>query len=88
MKFLMLLFYYQKIKPVNILESDNSILYSSNNIIVQITKIPFQIKYFNKKNNLILSEKNGYTKKRFNRNFRFQSIDATEKLYGGGARVH
>ena len=75
-----------KYQTKNVVESDNSILYSSNNIIFEIIKSPFQIKYFDKKNNLILSEKKGYIKKDSTEILEF-NINSTEKLYGGGARA-
>lgn len=84
----------------NIAESNNSILYSSNNIIVEIIKSPFQIKYFDKKNNLIFSEKSGYIKRKHiplenvKGNITVDStevlqfnISSDEVLYGGGARA-
>jgi alpha-glucosidase (family GH31 glycosyl hydrolase) len=57
----------------------------SNGIAIRIQKVPFKISYFNK-NNEILSEKTGYSKKESTEILSF-NIDATEKLYGGGARV-
>lgn len=84
----------------NILESENSIRYSSNNIIVEVIKSPFQIKYLDKKNNLILSEKSGYIKRKHiplenvKGNITVDStevlqfnISSNETLYGGGARA-
>ena len=59
--------------------------FSNKNIEIQIRKKPFQISYFYKKQ-FLLSEKNGYTKKDSTEILDF-NIDATEKLYGGGARV-
>ena len=84
----------------NILESENSIRYSSNNIIVEVIKSPFQIKYLDKKNNVILSEKSGYIKRKHiplenvKGNITVDStevlqfnISSDETLYGGGARA-
>jgi alpha-glucosidase (family GH31 glycosyl hydrolase) len=66
--------------------SDNSSKISSRNITIEVVHSPFQIKYFDKKNNLILSEKNGYSKKENSEVIDF-NLDNTEMLYGGGARV-
>ena len=66
--------------------SKNSSKISSKNITIEVVHSPFQIKYFDKKNNLILSEKNGYSKKENSETLDF-NLDQTEMLYGGGARV-
>jgi oligosaccharide 4-alpha-D-glucosyltransferase len=66
--------------------SDNSSKISSKNITIEVVHSPFQIKYFDRKNNLILSEKNGYSKKENAEVLDF-NLDKTEMLYGGGARV-
>jgi len=65
---------------------DNSSKISSKNITIEVVHSPFQIKYFDRKNNLILSEKNGYSKKENAEVIDF-NLDKTEMLYGGGARV-
>ena len=58
---------------------------SLGNLKIKIQKSPFKISYLN--NDIeILSEKNGYIKKDSTEILDF-NIDATEKLYGGGARV-
>jgi oligosaccharide 4-alpha-D-glucosyltransferase len=80
-------------------ESPNYLDIKTNTIEVQITKLPFQISYF-KKGELLLSEKLGYLKRKHEPlekvkgNIVYDSteviqfnINATEKLYGGGARV-
>ena len=63
----------------------NSIHFTTNGIDVSIQKVPFQITYSYKTKEL-LSEKNGYTKKDSTEVLDF-NIDATEVLYGGGARA-
>jgi oligosaccharide 4-alpha-D-glucosyltransferase len=50
-----------------------------------VDEAPFKITYFNK-NQQILSEKNGYTKKDSTEVIDF-NLDTTENLYGGGSRV-
>ena len=67
-------------------EGNNLTVYPSlGNLKIQIQKAPFKISYLNN-NKEFLSEKNGYTKKDSTETLDF-NIDATEKLYGGGARV-
>jgi oligosaccharide 4-alpha-D-glucosyltransferase len=66
-------------------ESDNYLELNTNNIKVHIQKKPFLITYL-KNNQLILSEKNGYTKKDSTETLDF-SISPDEILYGGGARA-
>ena len=77
------------LNPVNsiakVSENSNTITYSTSGITVNIQKSPFKITYFYK-NKEILSEKTGYTKKDSTEVLDF-NLDATEKLYGGGARV-
>ena len=78
----------------------NEISIDAKNIIIKIQKSPFQIKYFDKKNNLILSEKSGYLKRKHiplenvKGNIIADStevlqfaISSDEVLYGGGARA-
>ena len=66
-------------------ENENTINYSTSALDVTIQKSPFKIAYFYKGKEF-LSEKNGYTKKDSTEVLDF-NLDATEKLYGGGARV-
>ena len=66
-------------------ETKSEISYSTSGIEVRVEKSPFKISYFfNDK--LLLSEKNGYTKKDSTEILDF-TIDNTEALYGGGARA-
>ena len=67
-------------------ESNTSVSIETKNITVEVSKNLFQIRYLDKNKKMILSEKNGYTKKDSTEILEF-NIDATEKLYGGGARV-
>ena len=80
--------------------SSNSSKISSRNITVEVIHNPFQIKYLDKKNNLILSEKSGYIKRKHiplenvKGNITVDStevlqfnISSDETLYGGGARA-
>lgn len=69
----------------NVSENGNTIIYATSAIVVNIQKSPFKIAYFYKGKEF-LSEKNGYTKKDSTEVLDF-NLDATEKLYGGGARV-
>lgn len=66
-------------------QNANSIQFSTSGIGITIKKAPFQIVYFYK-NKELLSEKNGYTKKDSTEILDF-NLDATEVLYGGGARA-
>lgn len=66
-------------------ETTNEISFSTGGIEVKITKSPFQIAYFYKGKSL-LSEKNGYTKKDSTEVLDF-NLNATESLYGAGARA-
>jgi alpha-glucosidase (family GH31 glycosyl hydrolase) len=63
----------------------NSIHYTTTGLDVAIQKVPFQISY-SYKNKELLSEKNGYFKKDSTAIIDF-NLDATEVLYGGGARA-
>ena len=80
--------------------SDNSSKISSINLTIEVVHNPFQIKFFDKKNNLILSEKSGYFKQKHiplenvKGNIKADSteviqfnISSDEMLYGGGARA-
>jgi oligosaccharide 4-alpha-D-glucosyltransferase len=67
-------------------ETNKALSIQTKNITIEISKNLFQIRYLNKNKKEILSEKNGYTKKDSTETLDF-NIDATEKLYGGGARV-
>lgn len=66
-------------------ETATDIVYKTSGIEVRIAKSPFQISYFFK-GELLLSEKNGYTKKDATEVLDF-NLDAAESLYGGGARA-
>jgi len=63
----------------------NNIHFATNGIDVSVQKAPFKIAYSYKTKEL-LSEKNGYTKKDSTEVLDF-NLDATEVLYGGGARA-
>lgn len=63
----------------------NAVLYTTKGIVVTIEKSPFKISY-SYKNKELLSEKNGYTKKDSTEILDF-NLDASEVLYGGGARA-
>ena len=80
--------------------SDNSSKISSRNITIEVVHSPFQIKFYNKAKQLILSEKNGYFKQKHiplenvKGNIKVDSteviqfnISSDEILYGGGARA-
>lgn len=66
-------------------ETPTEIIYKTPGIEVRIVKSPFQISYFYKGKSL-LSEKNGYAKKDSTELLDF-NLDASESLYGGGARA-
>jgi oligosaccharide 4-alpha-D-glucosyltransferase len=66
-------------------ESTNILSINSKGIVTIIQKYPFQISYYNQEK-LLLSEKNGYIKKDSTEVLDF-NLDATEVLYGGGARA-
>lgn len=63
----------------------NEIRFSTSGIVVTIQKSPFQISYAYK-GKWLLSEKSGYVKNAANESIDF-NLDATESLYGGGARA-
>ncbi len=66
-------------------ESAIGIHYATAGMVVNITKVPFQISYAYKGKHLI-SEKNGYSKTAAAEILDF-NLDATEALYGAGARA-
>jgi alpha-glucosidase (family GH31 glycosyl hydrolase) len=68
-----------------IIETPSFISLYTKGIIVTIQKSPFQISYFNQQK-LILSEKNGFSKKDSTDVLDF-NIESSELLYGGGARA-
>ncbi|WP_276979442.1 TIM-barrel domain-containing protein [Flavobacterium filum] len=85
--------------PFQIQENADFIEIKTDELSIKITKSPFQITYFHQ-NKSILSEKLGYFKRkhepleRVKGNIVYDSteviqfnLNATEKLYGGGARV-
>lgn len=72
-------------------QSENAIIYSTKGIAVSIQKKPFKITYLYNSKELI-SEKNGYVKRGANSKDQPQetlefNLDATEALYGAGARA-
>ncbi|MGR7813132.1 TIM-barrel domain-containing protein [Lacinutrix undariae] len=66
-------------------EDNNTAKIITDGITVSITKKPFQIAYYYK-NELIISEKEGYSKDDSGENIQF-NITPDEVLYGGGARA-
>ena len=64
---------------------ENSISLITKGITVVINKSPFRITYSNK-GKVLISEKNGYTKKDSTETISF-NLDNSEALYGGGARA-
>jgi len=72
-------------------QSDNTLVCSTKGITVSIQKAPFQISYLYK-NNPLISERKGYVQRETNtkelpkETLEF-NLDATEALYGAGARV-
>ena len=68
-----------------IVETGNSIEYRTSGIKVLISKEPFNISYYYK-NELIISEKEGYAKTKKYETLSF-NLDDSEMLFGGGARV-
>ena len=70
-----------------LIETTDIISLYSDGMVISINKSPFQISYFYKNNQLILSEKNGYTKVNDSTQTIDFNISSDEKLYGGGARV-
>ena len=72
-------------------QSQNELVFSSKGITVSIVKNPFQISYLYK-NKQLVSEKNGYVKRENSTKEQPQetlefNLDATEALYGAGARA-
>ena len=70
---------------LKITTTPTSIQMATSGIVVVIEKSPFKISY-KYKNKELISEKTGYFKKENNEILDF-NLDATEVLYGGGARV-
>jgi oligosaccharide 4-alpha-D-glucosyltransferase len=72
-------------------QTQNELLFSSNGITVSVVKSPFQISYLYK-NKPLISEKNGYVKRENaskeqpKETLEF-NLDASEALYGAGARA-
>ncbi|RZJ67128.1 MAG: DUF4968 domain-containing protein, partial [Flavobacterium sp.] len=66
-------------------EKNGVIEFTTAGISIFIKKAPFQISY-SYKGKLLLSEKDGYIKKDSTEHLTF-NLDATEALYGGGARA-
>lgn len=75
----------EKLK-VKFSKSKNHLALNTNALKVNINLAPFQIQYSDHKGNLLLSEKNGYTKKDSTETLDF-NIGADDVLYGGGARA-
>ena len=63
-----------------------SLEFYTKKMTVRVEKSPFQILYFNKNEELIISEKKGYVKKDSLETIAF-NLKPNEVLYGGGARV-
>ncbi len=74
-----------KVNEVNLTENDSMILYTTTGISVEIKKAPFSIHYYYKGKELI-AENKGYIKTDSTEILDFK-LDATEKIYGAGARV-
>ncbi len=71
--------------PTRLQDSPDNIIFKTKGIEILIQKQPFMISYsYNGK--LLLSEKNGYTKKDSTEIIDF-NLSPSEALYGGGARV-
>ncbi len=70
---------------IEIVEGESSIEYSTSGIKVVISKEPFNISYYYN-DELIISEKEGYVKSQEYETLSF-SLDDSEMLFGGGARV-
>jgi len=66
-------------------DDDNQIILKSLELMLEITKSPFQVKYYGN-NRLLFSEKEGYVKKDSTEVLRF-NLNQDEILYGGGARA-
>ncbi len=75
----------EKLKP-KLSNTENTLTLKTKNISVVITKSPFKIAYF-KNGQLLLSEKNGYTKVNDSTETISFTLDNSEALYGGGARA-
>jgi alpha-glucosidase (family GH31 glycosyl hydrolase) len=66
-------------------DSENKLSISSAKMTVEITKSPFQIRYF-RGDKLVLSEKRGYSKSVEGESIEF-NLTKDEVIYGGGARA-
>jgi len=75
----------EKLK-VKFSKSKTNLTLNTNILKVNINLAPFQIQYSDNKGNLLLSEKNGYTKKDSTEVLDF-NIGNDDVLYGGGARA-
>ena len=69
----------------DLVETPNSVIYSTSGMVVTIIKSPFQIQYHYKTKPLI-SEAQGYVKTDSLENIQF-NLNPEEILYGGGARA-
>ena len=69
----------------DLVETPNSVIYSTSGMVVTIIKSPFQIQYHYKTKSLI-SEAQGYVKTDSLETIQF-NLDPEEILYGGGARA-
>jgi oligosaccharide 4-alpha-D-glucosyltransferase len=67
-------------------ESAAQINIRTKNLHVQIIKNPFQIRYFDKSGNLLISENKGYNELEYGASLNF-IVSPDELFYGGGARV-
>ena len=66
-------------------DNPNTLTFSTAGIVVSIQKLPFQISYYYQQK-LLLTEKDGYSKKENSETLDF-NITSDEVLYGGGARA-
>ncbi|HEX9979591.1 MAG TPA: TIM-barrel domain-containing protein [Flavobacterium sp.] len=66
-------------------EAADALTFSLGSFSVRIKKSPLQVSYY-LRDKLLLSEKSGYTKRDSTETIDF-NLDASETLYGGGARV-
>ncbi len=67
-------------------KSKTNLILNTNTLKVNINLVPFQIQYLDNKGNLLLAEKNGYTKKDSTEILDF-NIGNDDALFGGGARA-
>ncbi|MBN2175668.1 MAG: DUF4968 domain-containing protein [Bacteroidales bacterium] len=68
-----------------LMDNDQSLIFTTPGMTIEIQKTPFKINYFYK-NNYLISEKEGYVKTDTTEEIEF-NLDESEILYGGGTRV-